>query len=528
MTNNNAIVGYTGFVGSNLLQFYEFKYMYNSKTFINAKYKTFDTVFFCGIPAMKWKANKYPEEDNIIFEEIISILDTITVNKIILISTIDVYDNINGGLNEDYHQSIVNHTYGKNRLLFEEYIINRYENHHIVRLPALFGKGLKKNMIYDLIHNNNVSNIQINSSFQWYCLDWLKNDIDIIISNNIPICNLFTEPVHTSDIIKTFHRIYGIDYEFMINYLANNDTTISYNTCTKYNTLFDSNKPYIRNSDKIIEALTEYLKFEKLDKTLLCVSNICVNKVSQLQFACILKLYGITKVQIAPTKLINIWEELPNMNTDIFNDNNLDIYSLQSIVYGLNHLNIFDANTSEKLYNHLINIIDYVVNNKISTIVFGCPRNRKVLDTNIDNKSIFVSFFKRIGTYCQGKDIIICLENNSKQYNCNFINTIDECANIVMEVDSPNIKMMVDLGNAVMENDQWHYLNKYKDIIYNIDISQEHMKDFTNIHESNTLFKNVIDNINYNKVINLEMLIKDDDELPILRKSLTNFISTYI
>jgi hypothetical protein len=32
-----AIVGYSGFVGSNLLQFYKFDYFYNSKNFIDAK-----------------------------------------------------------------------------------------------------------------------------------------------------------------------------------------------------------------------------------------------------------------------------------------------------------------------------------------------------------------------------------------------------------------------------------------------------------------------------------------------------------
>ena len=39
----NAIVGYTGFVGSNLLQFYKFDHFYNSKNFNEVMNKTFDT-----------------------------------------------------------------------------------------------------------------------------------------------------------------------------------------------------------------------------------------------------------------------------------------------------------------------------------------------------------------------------------------------------------------------------------------------------------------------------------------------------
>ena len=36
--------------------------------------------------------------------------------------------------------------------IFEEYIKSRFENNYIIRLCGLFGKGLTKNIIYDLIH----------------------------------------------------------------------------------------------------------------------------------------------------------------------------------------------------------------------------------------------------------------------------------------------------------------------------------------------------------------------------------------
>jgi nucleoside-diphosphate-sugar epimerase len=123
----------------------KFNKIKNSKNFIDAKNKSFDTIFFCGVPAVKWYSNKYPDEDNKVINDLKAILDTITVNKIVLISTIDVYDNVEIQLDEDSKINYIgNHTYGKNRFLFEEYIKNRYENYYIIRLPALFGKGLKK------------------------------------------------------------------------------------------------------------------------------------------------------------------------------------------------------------------------------------------------------------------------------------------------------------------------------------------------------------------------------------------------
>jgi hypothetical protein len=54
------------------------------------------------------------------------------------------------------------------------------------------------------------------------------------------------------------------------------------------------------------------------------------------------------------------------------------------------------------------------------------------------------------------------------------------------------------------------------------------MKDFSNVHESNKIFNFVLKNNKYDKNINLEILIKSqNNELEILIKSLNNFIKIY-
>ena len=286
-----AIVGYTGFVGSNLLQFYKFDYFYNSKNFSDAKNMEFDELFFCGVPAVKWYANKFPEEDKEVIGNIEGILKTVKAKKIILISTIDVYEYTNADLDEDYECDIFNnHTYGTNRYLFENFIKKQFNDFHIIRLPALFGKGLKKNIIYDLINGNQIENIPKDTYFQWYDLNWLKNDIDIIIKNNLSICNLFTEPLSSIDIIKLFD--YPIE-EFK------NKSKMVYNLKSKYSALFESNvKGYIRDRESVLHNLRLFLNFNKIDKSQLVVSNICIKHISQFQFSCILKLFGISNIQI--------------------------------------------------------------------------------------------------------------------------------------------------------------------------------------------------------------------------------------
>lgn len=525
----NAIVGYTGLVGSNLLQFYKFDYFYNSKNFHNAISKYFDTIFFCGIPSLKWHANNYPEEDLKNIENIKTILDTIHVKKFILISTIDVYDEINNKYDENYiikHNN--NNSYGKNRYLFEEYIKSKF-NYNIIRLPALFGKGLKKNIIYDLLNNNNLEKIPVNSTFQWYNLDWLKKDINVVLDNNIKICNFFTEPLDTKELIQIFQTIYP-EKKIEVKNL-DNKTIIHYNTCTKYD-LYFNNKKYIKTKSNVIKCLKKFLYFEKKNKQNLCVSNICINNISNIQFVCLLKLYGINLIQIAPTKLIHNWELIHKLNDKInkIKKMGIDVMSFQSITYKLDNLNIFDLKSQESLYYHIIKLIDIAEENKVKLLVFGCPKNRQILDFSLNNNEIFINFFKKIGSYLDDKNIVVCIENNSTQYNCNFINTIKECGNIVRSINKKNIKMMIDIGNTIMDNYDLNDIKDYTDIVYNIDISQPFMKDFSSPHEYNYVFTTLLKKNNYNKTINLEMLNNNDNndnELKIICKSLKNFINIY-
>ena len=152
-SSNNALFGYTGLVGSTLLTFYNFEYLYNSKNIENAKNKTFNTIIISCIPSTKWYSNKHPEEDISIINDIKDIFKTIKAENVILISTIDVYHNTGIELNEksdiDYEK---NHTYGKNRFLFEDFIKTNFVKPYIIRLPALFGNNLKKNIIYDVTY----------------------------------------------------------------------------------------------------------------------------------------------------------------------------------------------------------------------------------------------------------------------------------------------------------------------------------------------------------------------------------------
>ena len=246
----DALFGYTGFVGSNILQFKKFDKLYRSTNVEEAKNMEFNEVFFCSLPGTKWLANKFPDDDKKILNQCINVISTIKAKKFILVSTIDVYEDVRCGLDEDYDLTNSKpHNYGKHRLIFENFIKNKFDNYYIFRIPALFGRGLKKNVLYDLIHNHEVYKININSIFQWYNLEWLEEHFNICFKNNIRICNLFSEPLETTIIANLF------------NYKYNDISSIpiKYNLKTKYCKFFNNYNGYICDKNHIIDSIKNYI-----------------------------------------------------------------------------------------------------------------------------------------------------------------------------------------------------------------------------------------------------------------------------
>ncbi len=99
-----------------------------------------------------WIANNDPERDRANILELFDNIKKANADTLVLISTISVYEDTSDGPDENssaYESSLA---YGRHRREFESLIEDHFERHLILRLPALFGYGLKKNFIFDLIN----------------------------------------------------------------------------------------------------------------------------------------------------------------------------------------------------------------------------------------------------------------------------------------------------------------------------------------------------------------------------------------
>lgn len=249
---SRAIIGYTGFVGSNLTrqsQFYEF---YNSKNIEYIAGKEYDLLVCAGAPAVKWLANKEPEQDRDSLDRLQQNLERVSVHKFVLISTVDVYPS---PMDVDETTPIDDtnlHPYGKHRLDLEKFVRDRFDA-VVIRLPALFGQGLKKNIIYDFLHDNQLDRIHSDHIFQFYNLEHLWEDIQTGLQHELRIVNFATEPVSVGEVARA---AFGLEFENRPN-----DRLVRYNMKTQYGHLFGSEmEGYLYDKIKVLLELKQFVQ----------------------------------------------------------------------------------------------------------------------------------------------------------------------------------------------------------------------------------------------------------------------------
>jgi|SRR5579863_9957375 len=176
----SALIGHTGFVGSNLLRQGQFDELFRSSDIHEIAGCSFDRVVCAGAAGAKWIANEKPEDDLENIKRLIDCLCDVEAGMFTLISTVDVLGDT---------------PYGYNRLRLENFVRAGFDNHRIVRLPALFGPGMKKNVLYDLMYGHRLDEINTESTYQWYPLRRLTEDLAKIDAADVRLVNLVSEPI---------------------------------------------------------------------------------------------------------------------------------------------------------------------------------------------------------------------------------------------------------------------------------------------------------------------------------------------
>ncbi|WP_339891968.1 hypothetical protein [uncultured Alteromonas sp.] len=250
----NALIGFTGFVGENLLRFVKTDTeLYNSKNIQDIHNKHFKTLYISAIQAKKWWANQNPEEDKQLIDNLFSHLENVEAERVVFISTVDVYQ---PPLNSD-EDTVLNadiHAYGANRLYAEEKVKLLFNKVHIIRLQGLVASNLSKNVIFDLKNKNILETINPDSSLQWYPLQRLYTDINTVIYNDIDLVNLSVEPITTKQIID----IAPLTRDESQLTSSEPASPVHYNVKSKYASLFGGHNGYVVSAEESLNAISQY------------------------------------------------------------------------------------------------------------------------------------------------------------------------------------------------------------------------------------------------------------------------------
>jgi hypothetical protein len=308
-----ALIGYSGFVGKNLLGQFHFSHVYNSKNIEEIRNQAFDRVVCAGIPSEMWLANQNPEKDMAAIQTLLNAVATIDTPEFVLISSIAVYRHPVEGYDEGSMAFEEKLAYGRNRREAEKMIADRFKTPTIIRLPALFGDHLKKNFIYDLMNqepaflteaalediftrlNGDERNLlqhyydfnekknmfafnrelavernarqrildvmksagftslkftHSESKFQFYPLTHLQRDIEIALEHDIDVLNLCSPPVKAAEIAGKF---YEIDFSN-----DNGKPPLQYDMRTRYAGYWGKDAPYQYSKHDVLSELKRF------------------------------------------------------------------------------------------------------------------------------------------------------------------------------------------------------------------------------------------------------------------------------
>lgn len=252
MKIENALIGYSGFVGSNLMKYLSFDKLYNTSNIDEIQNNEFCTVVCAGAYGVKWKANKYPDKDLKSIEYLIKNLKKLKTKKLILISTVDVYPVPYEVDENTYIDSNKLLPYGKHRRQLELMVANNFDA-TVVRLPTIFGFGIKKNVIFDLMNTQRLSSINKYGVYQFYNLNHLWTDIQKAVNNNIHLLNIATEPV---SIVEVGFSCFNID----LSKNDGDDSAPNYKMDTKYGKIWGHTQPYLYTKDDQLREIAEFVK----------------------------------------------------------------------------------------------------------------------------------------------------------------------------------------------------------------------------------------------------------------------------
>ena len=303
----NMLVGSTGFVGQNIAAAVDFDELYHSTNIEGAYGAQPDLLVYAGVRAAKFLANNDAEADWREVSKAVENVRRIAPKQLVLVSTIDVWKT---PLGVDEETNVVTeglHPYGLNRYRLEQAVREVLPDCLIVRLPALYGQGLKKNFLYDMMtlvpsmltetkyqelveksslvaesylkqengfwrcrytpddniyetlkyefEQSGFTSLAFTDSravYQFYDLANLWQHIGIALKNDIRLLHLAVEPVSAAEVYEyVYGRLFVNEFSRVVPH---------YDYRTKYAAILGGSNGYIANKTQVLRGIKNFVE----------------------------------------------------------------------------------------------------------------------------------------------------------------------------------------------------------------------------------------------------------------------------
>jgi hypothetical protein len=251
----SVLIGHSGFVGGTLLAQTAFDDLYRSNNIEAIAGRSYELLVCAGAPAAKWKANQDPEGDIANLSRLMAQLSTVRADTALLISTIDVYPTPVAVFEDSAIDQQRSQAYGRHRYDLEKFFAGHFPRSFVMRLPGLFGHGLRKNFVYDLLRNPGSLHLTHRDSvFQFYDMSRLWQDAQTVMQHEASLVNMATPPLSAGEVAR---RCFGVDFDNVTD-----SGPVHYDMRTRHAGLFGAPGDYIVSREAVLCSLGTFVRKE--------------------------------------------------------------------------------------------------------------------------------------------------------------------------------------------------------------------------------------------------------------------------
>jgi sugar phosphate isomerase/epimerase len=161
---------------------------------------------------------------------------------------------------------------------------------------------------------------------------------------------------------------------------------------------------------------------------------------------------GYSGIEIAPFTLGKLAGDVSGAERDAIRETaqgtGLDIVGLHWSLAKTTgfHINTRDRDVRSHTAAYLIELANLCADLGGAILVFGSPKQRDVLDgvTQAQAWKYAVETFRAVVPALEDRDVTLCLEPLAPE-ETNFINTADDAARMISEIDSPRFQLLLDV-----------------------------------------------------------------------------------